>query len=63
MINKEKTIYDLELHETIRIPVDHIEWHITRVASGWIYSHVRLDQGQMNTIFVPYNNEFNPLFK
>ena len=51
-------LYSMKLHETIEEPVDFITWHITRVPSGWIYSHVRLDAGQMNTVFVPFDNAF-----
>ena len=33
----EKTIYDLELHESIYINGE--DCYVTRVASGWIYKY------------------------
>lgn len=32
-----------------------------RVPGGWIVTIYRLDSGQMNSVFVPYNNEFQKL--
>lgn len=46
----------MNLHETIKVDVEHIQWHITRVHNGWIYSHVRLEAGQMNAVFVPFDS-------
>ena len=42
----------------VEIDNNYIKWHVTRVPSGWIYSHIRLDSGQMNTVFVPFDNHF-----
>jgi hypothetical protein len=47
----EKTIYDLELHETIRTP-ENGNVQVMRVPGGWIYDY--FGRG----VFVPYNNEF-----
>ena len=33
----KKTIYNLQLHETLWI--DEIEANVTRVASGWLYKY------------------------
>lgn len=52
----EKCIYNLELHEELRVANDNIL--ITRVSGGWLYTIYRLDEKQMNTSFVPFNNEF-----
>ena len=53
MKNKEKTIYNLKLHEGILID-PHI--YITRVPGGWLY-----DVGEEENIFVvfvPFDDEF-----
>jgi len=42
-----KTIYDLELHETLVTG----SFLITRVPGGWIYYHKL-------AVFVPWDNEF-----
>lgn len=55
----EKDIYKLKLHETTQIKTGYIEYWVTRVAGGWIYFHPRLDSGQMNSVFVPFSEEFN----
>lgn len=55
----EKTIYTLELHETLRVsPV----LSIMRVAGGWIYSDERADTVPVNN-FVPFDNEFQEVPK
>jgi hypothetical protein len=48
-------IYEMKLHEYILLENDLA---IHRVAGGWLYTIPRLDCGQMNTVFVPFNNEF-----
>lgn len=48
-------IYKMDLHSTIKVEVGHIEYLIVRVHGGWIYNHVRLDSGQMNATFVPFD--------
>jgi len=63
-MSEEKTIYNLDLHEsmTIRqIPIDNraknYEWEVIRVPSGWIYqcADLRLASSQF---FVPFDNSF-----
>jgi hypothetical protein len=51
-----KTIYDLKLHESLRIN-SHIEAH--RVPNGWnyIYSY----SSGIVIVLVPYSNEFKEL--
>ncbi len=49
----EKTIYDLELHETDYSPKNFV---VTRVPGGWIYTWWG-DDGHSST-FVPFDNEF-----
>ena len=51
-------LYNLKLNETIEIKTNVINYLVTRVIGGWIYNHIRLDQTQMNALFVPFNNEF-----
>ena len=54
----EKTIYGLDLHEEIKVG-DNL-W-VRRVPGGWLYSDTGMsDAGQC--IFVPLNNEYQPLF-
>jgi len=48
----DKTIYDLELHETLKD--ESTIYCVTRVPGGWIYRVSYKD----TLIFVPYNNEF-----
>jgi hypothetical protein len=56
---QEKDLYSIKLNEQIVMPrTGPIEWDVTRVPGGWIYSYVRLDSQQMMSVFVPYNNEF-----
>ncbi len=49
------SIYDLKLHEYSRLANGDI---FLRVAGGWIYTIHRLDCGQMNSVFVPFSEEF-----
>ena len=51
----EVNIYEMKLHEYVQLENDLV---IHRVAGGWLYAIPRLDCGQMNTVFVPLNNEF-----
>jgi hypothetical protein len=62
----EKTIYNLELHETLW--VDEIKANVTRVESGWLYKYEREVYVEKENyykneiyvvIFVPYNNGSN----
>ncbi len=65
METKEKSIYDLKLHETCRISimsctkavVDY--YSVIRVPGGWIYHLWDLNtQTYTRDFFVPFNNEF-----
>lgn len=63
----KKTIYDLELHETLIISseINDTDGHVnnsvqlcvTRVPGGWIY---RKNANSEHSVFVPSNNEFKP---
>lgn len=57
-MKKEVTIYDLELNEM------HIIEHgvVVRVPGGWIYL-IQDEGGGENSVFVPYNNEFESPIK
>ena len=51
-----KTIYNLELHETI---MTDFGISIMRVEGGWIYDCCNTENDEFKIgIFVPYNNEF-----
>jgi hypothetical protein len=56
---KEKTIYELKLHETLKL-VNSINGNIevTRCAGGWIYSFEYPGFRQSPIVFIPFNNEF-----
>ncbi len=52
-----KSIYDLKLHETLWEMDSGV--NIQRVAGGWLYSSFdENEQTIYNSVFVPYNNEF-----
>lgn len=56
-----KTIYDLGLHETLKIDLNT---SAVRVAGGWIYEYYEINtHGNrvkfITCTFVPYNDEFN----
>ena len=50
-----KTIYDLKLHERFR-NISKLE--IIRVPGGWIYMSVADPDGEWQSTFVPFHNEF-----
>ena len=55
-MKKEKTIYDLKLHEGIVID-PYI--YIARVHGGWLYDMGEGgNNGDRSVIFVPFDNEF-----
>jgi len=51
-----KTIYDLKLHEELKISPKI--W-VMRVPGGWIYEH---GSAPFRNLFVPYNVEFDPKY-
>ena len=56
---KEKTIYDLELHEILVIQTSiGSKIEITKVANGWIYSFDYPGYRQCATVFVPFDNQY-----
>lgn len=60
----EKTIYELGLHEATEVKTNgSTTFTITRVPGGWIYENYRLDQRQMTSVFVPYDNSFQKMSK
>lgn len=48
----------MQLHEVDHIEANGISATCLRVPGGWIYTIFRLDSGQMNSVFVPYDNGF-----
>ena len=44
---------EMRMHEIKEIECGPITWHVTRVPGGWIYTNLRLDKSQMNSVFVP----------
>lgn len=59
---KQKTIYDLKLHESIIVKVTGqgypTSWQVTRVPGGWFYQDDNPNRTTVNEFFVAYNNEF-----
>jgi hypothetical protein len=59
---KQKTIYDLNLHESIMVKVTGqgypTTWQVTRVPGGWFYQEENPRKTTMSEFFVLYNNEF-----
>jgi len=51
-------LYEMKLHDEVELKVGPSEYRILRVPGGWIYYNPRLDQRQMNSTFVPFDNEF-----
>jgi len=54
----ELNIYELGLHEEAIVLAGPSEYRVLRVAGGWIYYNPRLDSSQMNSTFVPFDNEY-----
>lgn len=53
----EKTIYDLDLHESLYLP--NLSMDVVRVPGGWIYSHwCNASDKALGGVFVKYDNEF-----
>ena len=54
----DKSIYEMKLHEEVVVVAGPSEYRVLRVAGGWIYYNPRLDSNQMNSTFVPFDNEY-----
>ena len=52
-----KSIYELELNETIELEVNSGHLAITRVPGGWLYEK-RVPGVSVSLTFVQYNEEF-----
>lgn len=52
-MSKEKTIHNLDLHETLKVKSDLF---VTRVYGGWVYNFV--DEAKNSYVFVPDSSEF-----
>ena len=50
-------VYSMKLHETITVGED---MYATRVPGGWIYEIQKPQVNVLETVFVPFNNEFMP---
>ena len=55
---KQKTIYELDLHETISVEIMRGPWTVTRVPSGWIYQNDSPSITIPVGFFVPFDNRF-----
>lgn len=52
-----KTIYDLELHESLNVQTDSNYLIINRVPGGWVYNSY-VGGTAVSSTFVPLSNEF-----
>ena len=59
-MKKPKTIYDLKLHENMRVEIegteDPAEWDIIRIPGGWLY-HLWRRGNIISDNFIPYNTD------
>ncbi len=59
---KQKTIYDLDLHESTIVKTNGTgypyEFEVIRVAGGWFYIDSNPRVVQPRSFFVAFNNEF-----
>ena len=51
----EKTIFDLELHESLDVSNETGSFQVVRVQSGWLYRFYH--SGNPVVTFVPYNKD------
>lgn len=62
MSESKKTIYDLELHESIVVEQNGdgypYKWQVIRVASGWLYLDQNPNRTNGGEFFVPFDNKF-----
>lgn len=59
--NNMKSIYDLKLHESIKVAGDRIATEVTRVPGGWIYNlmtEAKKSEWYSSLVFVPFDNGF-----
>jgi len=54
MTDKNKSIYDLKLHETLEISGEFIK--VIKVVGGWLYIYWNTEPNHI--AFVPYHEEF-----
>jgi len=54
MSDKEKNIYDLELHETLKLNINSVFTLVMRVPGGWNYVY------DVSVVFIPFDKEFCP---
>ena len=55
---KNKTIYELELHERLVVVDGNFFTECLRVASGWIYITFDKSHNMLSSVFVPFDNNF-----
>ncbi len=53
-----KTIYELDLHESIEFEVNSGHLNILKVPGGWLYEK-RVPGVSVSVTFVPYNKEYD----
>lgn len=55
-------IYKLKINQTVEVSCNILEYYVTRVPGGWIYTQftsMNGDTGHLFPIFVPYIKEKN----
>lgn len=62
MSESKKTIYDLELHESMIVETTGngypYKWQVIRFASGWLYCDYNPNRSTGGEFFVPFDNKF-----
>lgn len=60
-----KSIYELDLHESIVVQVDRLDkkgtpysFQVTRLPSGWLYTDYNPSRRTSGEFFVPFDNIF-----
>lgn len=54
-MEKKKNIYDMEMHEVLKVKNELFALRICRVPGGWIYYRIGEN---LSGVFVPLNAEF-----
>lgn len=59
-MNTNKSVYDLALHEQTVAHDGSLFTQALRVPGGWIYTSFDKSTHIMGSVFVPWNNEYQP---
>ena len=57
-MNTDDPIYYMKLHTSTTVFCGQFRWEVTRVPGGWIYTAIDHNSDAMNSVFVPYSEDF-----